>query len=70
MLPNQRDCTIRAHQIKGVLLVKPGRPNDRQKTLHNQGYIPRKCCRPQCLRRWAAPQEDLKPTPAAEPEPG
>jgi len=24
---------------------------ERQKTLHNQGYVPRKCSRPSCLRR-------------------
>ena len=35
----------------GKPVMKKGRPNDRQKTLHNQGYVPRKCCRPQCLRR-------------------
>ena len=38
----------------GEPVMKAGRPNDRQKTLHNQGYIPRKCCRPQCLRRETA----------------
>ena len=38
----------------GVQVMKKGQENDKQKALHNQGYVPRKCCRPSCLRRETA----------------